>query len=149
MVKRTQSATRPIEDLKKILHAVSLRSTPARLAVLRVLSDAQSPLSHGEVAEQLNDGTFDRVTLFRVLNDFAEAGIVTRADVEHTWRFELNRNAGGKDEGHPHFVCVECGVVLCLSGVRVDISKSSTKVHPLPTGAYQIQVKGRCERCAA
>ena len=41
------------ESLKLAIREAGLRATPARIATLRLLHDATSPLTHAEVAEEL------------------------------------------------------------------------------------------------
>ena len=79
-------------QLQQKLRGAGLRSTALRVAVLRRLERATTPLSHADLVDALADQGLDRVTLYRNLNDLAEAGLVARTDLgDHTWRFELRR----------------------------------------------------------
>jgi Fur family ferric uptake transcriptional regulator len=72
------------------IRAAGLRVTQPRIAALRVLTKAAGPLSHADLVETLAGQGFDRVTLYRNLNDLAEAGIVNRSEVgDRVWRFVL------------------------------------------------------------
>ena len=68
---------------KQALREASLRATAARVAVLKVLGAAATPMSHAEVVEALAEFGFDQSTLFRCLNEIADAGLVSRLDL---WR---------------------------------------------------------------
>jgi mannose-1-phosphate guanylyltransferase len=49
-----------------------LKKTELRLAVLKILSEANSPLSADEISQKLKKVSFDRATLFRTLKTFTE-----------------------------------------------------------------------------
>ena len=90
----------------------------------------------------MRDAGFERATLYRVLVNFAEVGILSRTDLgDHVWRFELHR-----DE-HPHFICVDCGDVLCLPGTSLHVEGPKAP-RALTKNEVQIQFKGRCDKCA-
>ena len=67
-----------LESLRDRLRQAGLRSTGARLAVLRVLERASSPMSHAEVHEQVVEDGFDRATIYRNLMDLTDAGMLAR-----------------------------------------------------------------------
>lgn len=120
---------------KERIHKAGLRSTPARLAVLKILSAAQKPMSHGDLIDCLQTQDFDRATIFRNLIDLTEAGLLSRIDLgDHVWRFELKAK-------HPHFVCTDCGDVACLSESDIQVSG-----HKL-AAVSEILLKGHCRDC--
>jgi Fur family transcriptional regulator, ferric uptake regulator len=127
------------------LSRASLRCTSARLAVLRKLMAATSPVSHAEVAEGLEADGFDRVTVYRNLVEFAEAGLANRVDLgDHTWRFELRRSTASHAADHPHFVCLDCGAVSCLPDVSVNIKqRRGAKQAPL-NDVTEVVLRGHC-----
>ena len=139
-----------ITDLQSILRAAGLRSTGARILVLRFLYESNGPSSHGELIDAMDGQGFDRATLYRNLIDLAEAGLVTRTDLgDHTWRFELKREGrAGHNVEHPHFVCTDCGAVSCLPGVAVKIVTAPGAPKSLGTKEIAVQIKGICDTCA-
>lgn len=145
-LKSQAAATDPLRDR---IRATGLRATAARIAVLRVLTQVGTPLSHAEVAEKLADGGFDRVTVYRNLVELADAGLATRVDLgDHTWRFEV-RNEGATEHNseHPHFVCVDCGEVSCLPGVSVNVSKGKGSDGAIGE-ITEVLLKGHCGHCS-
>jgi len=139
-----------LESLRDRLRQAGLRSTGARLAVLRVLERASSPMSHAEVHEQVVEDGFDRATIYRNLMDLTDAGMLARSDVgDHVWRFELRGEGAAHPGAHAHFVCTDCGDVSCLPDEVVRLVPASSGV-PRAIGERQIevQVKGVCDRCA-
>lgn len=134
-------------ELKRRIRAAGLRCTPARTAVLRLLAERGAPLSHAQVVEALGGAEWDRATLFRNLSDLSEHGLLTRADLgDHLWRYEL-RLEGGED-GHPHFLCVRCGDVKCLRGVRLEVGGRTDLPAGVRQGRVEIQLRGTCDGCA-
>ncbi|MDZ4688878.1 MAG: transcriptional repressor [Planctomycetaceae bacterium] len=137
-----------VAEIREFLSRAGLRTTAARLAVVRRLRHTKSPLSHAEVAEELVPLGFDKATVFRNLTDLVDAGLVSRTELgDHVWRFEL-RDAKHDESGqHPHFVCVDCGGVTCLHDVEMPktAQKSWTKIGRVT----EILLKGHCNTCAA
>jgi Fur family transcriptional regulator, ferric uptake regulator len=79
---------------KGILKQSGLRSTAARVGVLRHLADHGKPVSHGEVVDSLSECGFDQSTIYRVLQELAEAGLLSKLDLgDQIRRFEYRENA--------------------------------------------------------
>ena len=111
---------------------MGLRSTAPRIAVLRRLLVATTPVSHGELVDTLAEEGMDRTTVYRNLVDLTEAGLVQRTDLgDHVWRFELKRG-DGESVRHPHFTCTDCGAVSCLPEVTVSVKPARACRSPSP-----------------
>lgn len=141
-------------ELRDRLRAAGLRATSARVSVLRCLQASTAPLTHAEVYEQVAADGFDRATVYRNLVDLAEVGFVRRYDLgDHVWRFELLREGEGGEaahsaEGHPHFVCSDCGTVECLPAAVVSVQSNRGGPRALKKGAgLEIQIRGLCNDC--
>ncbi|MFN0195104.1 MAG: Fur family transcriptional regulator [Planctomycetaceae bacterium] len=135
-----------VAELRELLRGAGLRSTAPRLAVMRVLSRAKSPLTHAEIADLLVPMGYDKATVFRNLNDLAEVDLVTRTELgDHAWRFELRDPHDPAKGRHPHFVCIDCGSVTCLSDVEFN---EATKRRAAQVGQVtEILLKGHCTSC--
>jgi Fur family ferric uptake transcriptional regulator len=135
------------DPTRMALRAVGLRATPARVAVLDLLSQSRSPVSHLEVDERLRGAAIDKSTIYRALQDIVQSGLARRLDLgDHVWRYERLRTTPQSDRRgalHPHLVCVDCGEIICLTEgqVKLDIASS---VGPIE----DVLLKGRCGRCA-
>ncbi len=137
------------EALAGVIRSAGLRVTSSRVAVLATLRDAGLPLSHADVATQLEHLGVDRTTVYRNLIDLAEAGVLRRSDVGHTWRFELASSDDAHDSGqHPHFVCTDCGKVACLPPGSVSLKPVRGGPGALRRGNLEIQLRGLCDACA-
>ena len=133
-------------DAKSILRSRGLRGTAARVGVLQCLAREQLPLTHAEVTERLSEFGFDQSTLYRCLTELADAGIVARLDLgDSLRRFELlTREHSGVSE-HPHFLCVDCGKIQCLSDFTFRLSARRGAANP--GRVTEVLVKGHCAAC--
>lgn len=137
-----------IDDYRARIRRAGLRSTTSRVAVLQRLDAAGKPMTHAELAEELGLKGFDRATVYRNLADLTEAGLVTRSELgDHVWRFEVRREGLPHTLDHPHFVCLDCGSVACLSDVKIDIRPSPGSKQSVIGQLTEVLLKGRCERC--
>ncbi len=140
-----------LDELKLALRKTGLRSTAPRLAVLRQLLQAKTPVSHGELVSELADHGMDRATVYRNLLDLTDVGLLARNDLgDHVWRFELRQNPINKsvELKHPHFTCVDCGAVSCLPDVQVKVSSGRKSPRAVTQRKVEVQLRGRCDNCA-
>ncbi|CAM2070069.1 Transcriptional repressor [Sulfidibacter corallicola] len=134
------------DEARKLLHESALRVTAPRLAVLRVLAEAQNPLSHTEMLERLGETDWDPTTIYRNLIKLRDAGVATVVSrVEGIDRYAL---AGAGEDGHrhPHFVCEDCGRVACLPA---ELAAPMSMDGPWATSIQKatIQLRGACPDC--
>lgn len=150
--KRSGGAAEPgsPEALRAQLRSVGLRVTAPRVAVLDRMAQSTSPVTHAELADAFSAQGWDRATIYRNLMDLTEVGLLRRADIgDHVWRFELLRPDGDHSPTrHPHFVCNECGTVQCLPDGVVELKPGRGVPRALADAGLEIQLKGRCDRCA-
>ena len=140
-----QSKSNQSEIIKQAIRDSGLRATPARIATLKLLHDATSPMTHAEVAEELNDLGVDKATVFRNLNDMATAGLLRRTELgDRVWRFELVAE-GDHGSAHPHFVCVDCGTVSCMGEIK--LTAGSTRLSQEFGEVTEILLRGHCNDC--
>jgi Fur family ferric uptake transcriptional regulator len=94
-------------ELKK----AGLKATLPRLKILEILEAASHPhLTAEDVYQKLREAGEEvgLATVYRVLTQFAEAGLVLRHNFEGGRAvFELNEG-----RHHDHMVCLECGKVI-------------------------------------
>jgi Fur family ferric uptake transcriptional regulator len=129
-----------------LLKQNGLRATSQRLAVLMVLHQQRSPVTHEDVMGMLR-GTFDKASVWRVLSDLTNVGILRRMDLgDRVWRYELYQAHDQSVDDHPHFLCEVCSEVMCLPPLEV---RSTDGVVPaqLRNAHFHIRITGTCERC--
>ena len=138
---------RELQDTRELIRDSGLRATASRIAVLRLVRTATSPMSHSDVAGRLADQPWDRATLYRNLVDMVEAGLLVRTDMgDHVWRYAFNRPDHADDE-HPHFVCTECGTIECLPEVELTIPQQTSTPQALQSRQVEVRVRGLCDTC--
>lgn len=128
------------------IRAAGLRATPARVATLNLLREAKSPVTHADVASQLETRGVDKATAFRNLNDMTDAGLLRRTELgDHVYRFEEVRPGEDAMASHPHFLCTVCGTVSCLDNVKLTAGSvlETSKVGEV----VEILLRGRCNDC--
>jgi Fur family ferric uptake transcriptional regulator len=130
------------------LTRVGLRVTPVRKRVLAALIRAGYPLSQQELAAMKGLHDYDRVTLYRTLNRLKEAGVVHAVQgMDGAWRFCAHSpHTSGCPGNHPHFLCLGCGRMRCLTGQKMP----HVEVPPdVQVQGKQLVVYGLCSKCAA
>ena len=135
------------ESIKQAIREAGLRATPARIATLKLLHGATSPLTHAEVSDELQDLGVDKATVFRNLNDMAAAGLLRRTELgDRVWRFELIANDDEHNSAHPHFVCVDCGTVSCMDEIK--LTAGSMRLSQEFGEVTEILLRGHCNDCS-
>lgn len=133
------------DAIKRAIREAGLRATPARIATLKLLYGANAPLTHAEVAEELQDLGVDKATVFRNLNDMATAGLLRRTELgDRVWRFEMAADEE-HNSAHPHFVCVDCGTVSCMGEIK--LTAGSMRLSREFGDVTEILLRGHCNDC--
>ena len=136
----------PIHDqASRLLLQRNATATPARVRVLQLLLAADATMSHQALqqAATASGQTFDKVTLYRVLDWLVAQELVhSVTGQDRVRRFSLVR----AHHGHAHFECSGCGRLFCLH------SALATVIPDVPSGfipvTLDITVLGRCADCA-
>lgn len=130
----------------QILTESRLSKTPHRLSVLGLLIQANHALSAGAIAEHLKGSRgINKVTIYRMLTTFRDAGIVreiaTEQGIKH---YEV---ACRHNPVHPHFYCVECGDMACLTWVSAPEFRHWFSGRPHQIQSITINISGICAQC--
>jgi Fur family transcriptional regulator, ferric uptake regulator len=133
---------------KAELKQLGLRGTAARVAVLRSLATSTKPLSHAELVDALSEMGFDQSTVYRALNELADAGLLSRLDLgDQVRRFEW-KSGGAHHEGmHPHFMCVDCGTLRCLEEFEFRLSPGRGPRRASIGVITEVMLRGHCPAC--
>jgi Fur family transcriptional regulator, ferric uptake regulator len=132
-------------DNNKALKNAGLKVTLPRLKILEVLQD---PVCHHVSAEDLYKKLIDigeeigLATVYRVLNQFDDAGIVTRHNFEGGKSvFELTQQ-----QHHDHLICLDCGKVIEFSNQSIDsLQREISKQHGIKLTNHSLYLYGHCE----
>lgn len=128
------------------LRAAGLRATPGRVRALAAIEAAPTPLTHADLARLPELADLDAITLYRLLDAFAERGLVHRVQgTDGVWRTCAQpRGQPGCPGNHPHFLCADCGAMACLTDQplpRVQVPEGAT------VQARHFLAIGRCATC--
>lgn len=130
---------------RALLRERGLRVTAPRMAVVRVLTEACNPLSHTEMLDRLGETDWDPATVYRNLVKLRDTGIaVVVSRLDGIDRYALAREED--DHQHAHFVCVHCGVVVCLPD---EVTATMALEGPWAVSIKQakVQLRGECPDC--
>lgn len=131
----------------ELLRHHGLRVTGLRLDMLRILRSSDRALTHHEL-EGLLKVAADRVSIFRSLNAFEEAGLVHRVlDARGTSCFApcgTTCGHGHHNDAHAHFRCNACGHVFCLEAVELP-EVSLPRGFKMKSG--HLELEGTCKSC--
>lgn len=136
-----------ITDIENILGQKEIKPTSNRILVMRELGKATRPISLADL-EQLLDYTLDKASIFRVLDLFAEKGVVhVIEDGSWSQKYEMCHSGGIHhtiSDQHVHFYCKQCKETHCIETVKVPMVD-------LPEGfclhAVNYMIKGICPKC--
>ncbi|MEJ5365159.1 MAG: transcriptional repressor [Desulfosoma sp.] len=135
-------------NYRKLMEEAGIRATTHRLAVLRILGSASSPMSAQEVFDALQAcRSINRVTVYRILESLVEGGVVDKISAgDRSFRYGLAPN-----ENHPqhaHFYCRLCGLMACLPPESLPLpSRSSSSMMPGIVEKCEIRLDGVCHHC--
>jgi Fur family ferric uptake transcriptional regulator len=133
------------QKARNLLTSAGLRLTRPRLAILGVLLNAEKPITHDQITVKLAHPIPNKVTIYRVLESFLQAGIVHKAFLrERAWHFELARNCTDT-QCHPHFTCTSCEATYCFTDAALPMTKSPRgfTIHH-----QRVQLEGLCPNCS-
>ena len=135
------------DEAKRRIHEAGLRATAPRVAVLRLLSATDRPLSHSEVVQAIGSDDWDQATVYRNLIKLVDAELARVASkVGGIARYQA-REAGDSPHRHPHFSCRTCGAVECLPEAELSGPIDRRWSRSLETS--ELQLIGECPDCLA
>lgn len=131
-------------DNNSALKRAGLKVTLPRLKILEVL---QEPACHHVSAEDLYKRLIDMgeeiglATVYRVLNQFDDAGIVTRHNFEGGKSvFELTQQ-----QHHDHLICLDCGRVIEFSDEFIETrQRDIAKRFGIKLTNHSLYLYGHC-----
>ena len=132
-------------NIVEILHNVGLKNTPGRAVLLDLLVRNETPLTQDEISVKLADSGLNRVSIYRALDSFLQAGLVHRIEAgDRVWKFAFC-GCGEQGHCHPHFVCRSCGKVECMQNMKlphIPVEKNGYIIE-----GQEFYLKGLCPRC--
>ena len=135
------------EEIRSLLREHKMRATVVRLSVLTVLHEHQGPMTHEQIMETLPGNQFDRASVWRLLSELADKGLLRRMDLgDRVWRYEMVDACRTIEASHSHFLCGECGDVACLPPLEVR-TRTGEVPQALNQAEFVIRIEGTCGSC--
>ena len=132
-----------MESYHQALQAHKLRATVPRQRVFDALAGVSTPLSMADLIKRCS--TVDRVTLYRTLTAFLQAGIVRIVPVGWKRMYELTESFVPH---HHHMICTQCGAVIDIMSSELEeyIADVSGRAGFMES-SHMIEIRGRCQSC--
>lgn len=132
------------------LATAGFRRGGARAAVVELLDAQSCALSAFDIEQALREGerAVARASVYRILDELLELGLVSRIDVgQGITRYEPVRPGG---HHHHHMVCDHCGQITPFSDEDLEtaISRVAQRVT-FEVAEHEIVLHGRCRACAS
>ena len=134
------------EQCSEILTQHAVRKTDTRIQVLEVLFKFEHALTYTALEKELGD-SFDKVTLFRTLHTFEQAGIVHEVpEGQGETKFALSRFSFlDNPQNDPiYFTCKVCQHVYCLDNIPTPQLNYS---GDFDITSLSISASGVCKNC--
>ena len=133
------------DKLKADLHKAGYRATPARLAILKVLSQAKKPLNIRQIMDRLEGSKIDQTTVYRNINYLKDSGLILHIDFQHTHAFYELASKGD----HHHVVCTKCDRVEDVNNCDLDkmTVKALNQSNFASISNHSLEFFGVCRPC--
>lgn len=132
-------------DCAQEIRKVNLKSTPARVAIVKFLENVNKPADVLAILEYLkkNNTNVDQATVYRILDLFYKKGIVQKIELgEGKYRYEKTQTH------HHHLICTNCGNIEDVSGDFVaDIEENIKKNKGFEVKSHSLEFFGLCKNC--
>lgn len=134
---------------EKLLIQHGLRKTQGRILVLNEFSKHEKALAHNELQQSLG-GKIDRVTLYRILDQFEKKGLLHKfPDDEVSVKYALcshhDEMVHQHSDDHAHFKCSSCSDTFCIEDFSIPDIQSPKGF--IVTEKFLL-LGGVCAKCA-
>lgn len=135
-------------NYEELLSRAKLRATENRIRVLEVVGNNSFPLSAKDIFNTLERSSrINRVTVYRILDLLVDHGVVERISTGgRAFYYGLAPNS--HHAPHPHFYCMTCGQMDCLSPESLNVDMDAfVKTFPGQIEKVEVRIDGICKNC--
>ena len=136
----------PASQLIQLLRSIDQRATPQRLLILAVLQDAERHLTADEVFQRLTpmNPALDRSTVYRTLERFRDAGIVSETDLGVGARvYEVLAQ-----HRHHHLICHRCNEMIEMDDEPIESMRNAIRDrYGFEPRIDHLAIWGLCAEC--
>ena len=135
-------------DYEELLSDAKLEATDNRVRVLEVVGNNNFPLSAKDIFNTLKrSSSINRVTVYRILDLLVDHGVVERISTGGR-AFYYGLAPNNHHRSHPHFYCMICGQMDCLSPESLTVDMDSLlKTFPGQVKKVEVRIDGICKNC--
>lgn len=130
----------------KDLKDVGLKATTPRLKILEILENSENHhLGAEDIYRQLiiQNEEVGVATIYRVLTQFEQAGIITKLNFEDKSVYELS-----SAEHHDHIICTKCGKIAEFNDSTIEeCQEKIAKKLGFKLNDHSLNLYGICEQC--
>ena len=134
------------EENVQLLKKVGLKVTEPRLTILELMQNTREQMQHFS-AEDIYKLLLEKqseiglATVYRVLNQFEEVGILTRHNFDANKAvYELNFN-----HEHDHIICMDCGKVFEFKDPDMERrQREISQQHGMELTNHSLYLYGKC-----
>ena len=130
---------------KEAIRAKGLRITPARLAVLSVLAEAEKPLDISQIIEEIVKRHIDadQATIYRIIENFMKKDLIIKLQFqEKKFYYEV------KSTEHHHAICSKCGRIEDVSTCNIKrLEKEIDRTKGFLVAKHSLEFYGVCQNC--
>ena len=137
-------------DVSEVLRENGFRATPIRKAALKTLIETQDSLSIQELfdvlSEEMQPKAPDWATIYRILTQFEESGLVFAFDAHGSKKYEY-LDPKSKHHHH-HLICRECHRIEHLSLCKSKVLKDMVRSFEFQDVTHKLEFYGVCPSCS-
>jgi Fe2+ or Zn2+ uptake regulation protein len=123
-----------------LLREKALSVTPFRIKLLKLMEKLHIPMSVQDIAAKF-DSAVDKVTLYRNLEAFEQAGLICRMYFNGQEALYEQRFT---DHHHHHLICTSCGRIEDVPGCEVEAPRTGSGFK---INHHHLEFYGLCHEC--
>jgi len=134
-------------DAAETLQAAGLSRTAQRMVVLKIMIQAERPLSVGDILKLTDPGQrINKVTIYRILSSFRENKIIRELPTDRGGN--LYEMACRHNPIHPHFYCKSCRNMFCLPPITLSQTLDwFVGLNTFRIDDVYVHLSGLCRKC--
>lgn len=131
---------------KESIKSKGLRITPARVAVLSILTDSRKPLDIASIYQEVSKRHVDadQATIYRIIDNFIEKDMIKRLQFgENKFYYEPS----GVE--HHHVLCTNCGKIEDVRKCNIKrLEKEILQNMNFTVKSHSLEFFGLCSDCS-
>lgn len=130
-----------VQNFSALCRANGWKRTPQRMAVFRCMDQNRQHPSVDQVWQQVRCEipSISRESVYRILNEFAQAGVICRLDQFEQARYDAETG------NHGHFICTVCKAITDFP--LMEPVKVPPEIEPGGVCHIELRLAGICPDC--